>query len=404
MTFAVEPAEQANEEKQAFAEMIRAARPAAEEVMLFRTESHLLAFHLGRPLYDPRRVARSERLAGANPARTSWSCRRNTCILHSRSSRSRRLVEVARAGGLHSGPAAPPAGVPANRMTGAPSPCPSPHRRASRLGRHSRFTTRADRLEKVVPAWGDALARLGRDYEIVVVDDGSTDTTPAILERLTAGRVGTSQALKHDTRKGFGACLKTALDEVKQPLLLYTSLDYPYSPADLGSFWHGSRSATRCSASNRTSSTVAGLAEPSRRPIEWLAARGGSSGGSPWACNQPLPAWPGLREYLYGLLAGWTFGVPFVDVNSRFKLFRTAFLHRVPIQSDSAFVHTELVAKATFLTSIMDEIALSPAIAIQVPRPSMWKEIWRVSTNRTSERLPLPSPANPVRHRRRKSR
>jgi hypothetical protein len=53
------------------------------------------------------------------------------------------------------------------------------------------------------------------------------------------------------------------------------------------------------------------------------------------------------------------FGVPLVDVNSAFKLYRTAFLKRVPIQSDGAFVHTELVAKATFLTSIMDEVPLT---------------------------------------------
>src|SRR5262249_39155906 len=51
MTFAVEPAEQAKEEKRAFAAMIRQHAPPPNEVLLFRTESHLLAFHLGRPLY-----------------------------------------------------------------------------------------------------------------------------------------------------------------------------------------------------------------------------------------------------------------------------------------------------------------------------------------------------------------
>jgi 4-amino-4-deoxy-L-arabinose transferase-like glycosyltransferase len=45
---AIEPAEQAKEEKRAFARMIRELSP--QEVMLFRTESHLLAFHLGRPI------------------------------------------------------------------------------------------------------------------------------------------------------------------------------------------------------------------------------------------------------------------------------------------------------------------------------------------------------------------
>ncbi len=50
MSFVVEPAEQAKEEKRAFAEMIRSHAPPPLEVLLFRTEPHLLAFHLGRPI------------------------------------------------------------------------------------------------------------------------------------------------------------------------------------------------------------------------------------------------------------------------------------------------------------------------------------------------------------------
>ena len=50
MTFAVEPAEQRREEKRAFADLIRSHAPPPAEVMLFRAESHLLAWHLGRPV------------------------------------------------------------------------------------------------------------------------------------------------------------------------------------------------------------------------------------------------------------------------------------------------------------------------------------------------------------------
>lgn len=50
MSFVVEPAEQAKEEKRAFATMIREQAPQPNEVLLFRTEPHLLAWHLGRPV------------------------------------------------------------------------------------------------------------------------------------------------------------------------------------------------------------------------------------------------------------------------------------------------------------------------------------------------------------------
>lgn len=50
MWFAVEPKEAARQDKRPFAEAIRAHAPAPQNVILFRTESHLLAYHLGPPL------------------------------------------------------------------------------------------------------------------------------------------------------------------------------------------------------------------------------------------------------------------------------------------------------------------------------------------------------------------
>jgi 4-amino-4-deoxy-L-arabinose transferase-like glycosyltransferase len=51
MWFAVEPAEAARQEKRPFAAAVRAAAPPPQPVLLFRTESHLLAYHLGGPLH-----------------------------------------------------------------------------------------------------------------------------------------------------------------------------------------------------------------------------------------------------------------------------------------------------------------------------------------------------------------
>src|SRR5207248_1581533 len=83
------------------------------------------------------------------------------------------------------------------------------------------------------------------------------------------------------------------------------------------------------------------------------------------------------------------------DVNSKYKLFRTAFLKRFPIQSGSDFVHTELVAKATFLTSILDEIPLSPATALEVKPASVWRDFWQVFNNPDFGRPVAPIPGEP---------
>jgi 4-amino-4-deoxy-L-arabinose transferase-like glycosyltransferase len=51
MWFVFEPAEAAKQEKRPFAAAIRARAPKPQTVLLFRTESHLLAYHLGPPLH-----------------------------------------------------------------------------------------------------------------------------------------------------------------------------------------------------------------------------------------------------------------------------------------------------------------------------------------------------------------
>jgi 4-amino-4-deoxy-L-arabinose transferase-like glycosyltransferase len=51
MWFSVEPAEAAKQEMRPFAEVIRAHAPKPQTILLFRTEAHLLAYHLGSPLH-----------------------------------------------------------------------------------------------------------------------------------------------------------------------------------------------------------------------------------------------------------------------------------------------------------------------------------------------------------------
>jgi 4-amino-4-deoxy-L-arabinose transferase-like glycosyltransferase len=51
VTQCVEPREQAREEKRRFAEAIRAHAPAPTVVLQYRMESHLLSYHLGRPVH-----------------------------------------------------------------------------------------------------------------------------------------------------------------------------------------------------------------------------------------------------------------------------------------------------------------------------------------------------------------
>src|SRR5262249_1456416 len=87
-------------------------------------------------------------------------------------------------------------------------------------------------LERAGPAWVNALAKLNRPFEMLVVDDGSSDDTPARADAL-AGRHSQVAVLRHEAPRGFGAALRTALEKAQKPLFFYTSLDYPYQTTDL---------------------------------------------------------------------------------------------------------------------------------------------------------------------------
>jgi glycosyltransferase involved in cell wall biosynthesis len=216
----------------------------------------------------------------------------------------------------------------------------------------------ADALGKILPGWRVVLERTGRAFEVLVVDDGSTEA--AAVERVVP-RDPHFRLLRHDTRKGYGACLRTALPEAKHQLFFYTAVDYPYTPKDITKLLD--RINLKDELLGKQPDLISGCRTGIPKPAfpHWV--------GRAWAflarvfAGMPIPEsspWHGWPAFWYRTRARWVYGVPLADVNSCFKLFRTDFLRRFPIQSDGDFVHTELVAKATFLTSIMDEVPLTP--------------------------------------------
>jgi 4-amino-4-deoxy-L-arabinose transferase-like glycosyltransferase len=68
MTTVIEPTEEAREEKRRFATIIRSQAPAPNAIIQFRMESHLLSYHLGRPLHTLVEWGElNERLAAPGP-------------------------------------------------------------------------------------------------------------------------------------------------------------------------------------------------------------------------------------------------------------------------------------------------------------------------------------------------
>lgn len=180
------------------------------------------------------------------------------------------------------------------------------------------FHNQAAALPGIVDNWLRVLEKLGRPFQLILIDDGSTDGGG-----VPANRSGHLVMLRHDQRQGTGAAWRTGLASAHQPLVLFTACDYPYSPADIKKLLEAIDSAD-IACGCRT--------EPAPRALRWLgqayriAAR--VLFGLPL---QPRPGWPGWHSWWTSARDRMKYGVRVHDPKCAFKLIRKPMLDRIVI-------------------------------------------------------------------------
>src|SRR5215469_15529618 len=88
-------------------------------------------------------------------------------------------------------------------------------------------------LERVERAIAEVLeTQLPTEFELIVVDDGSTDGTREILR--SGSWDGRVRLIEHDHNQGKGAAIQTALREARGDYSAIFDADLEYDPADLG--------------------------------------------------------------------------------------------------------------------------------------------------------------------------
>jgi glycosyltransferase involved in cell wall biosynthesis len=79
-------------------------------------------------------------------------------------------------------------------------------------------------------------SELTQDFEVIVVDDGSADSTAEIADEL-ARTYPQVRAVHHPINRDYGAALQTGFRSATKELIFYTDGDAQYDPAELRALW-----------------------------------------------------------------------------------------------------------------------------------------------------------------------
>src|SRR5438270_217993 len=152
-------------------------------------------------------------------------------------------------------------------------------------------------------------------YEILIVDDASTDKTGKIADELAATdhRV---RVVHHAVNRKLGGSVRTGLAAAACDLVLYTDADMPFDLADLGK---ALRLMRVYDADIVSAYRFDRTGEGARRAV---------------------------YSYVYNSLVKVLLGLRIRDVNFAFKLMRRTVVEHLDLQSEGSLIDVELLAKA----------------------------------------------------------
>jgi glycosyltransferase involved in cell wall biosynthesis len=79
----------------------------------------------------------------------------------------------------------------------------------------------------------DRVSQLPFEKQLIVIDDGSTDDTPAILERLSEGR--DDLVVIRQSNRGKGAAIRAGIPRIEGEIVVIQDADMEYDPAEVPS-------------------------------------------------------------------------------------------------------------------------------------------------------------------------
>lgn len=166
-------------------------------------------------------------------------------------------------------------------------------------------------IETVVTKAGNMGRRLHIPFDVLVINDGSTDSTDSVLNKLTK-HMNNLHVITHRMNEGYGQTIKELYQKARYAWLFSIPGDYQIEPEELTKLWRH----------RNTGDMIIG----------WRRERRDS----------PARLY---QSRIYNTLLRVLFGLTIHDINS-VRLMKTSILKSVHLTTSSAFVDAELVIRA----------------------------------------------------------
>ena len=153
------------------------------------------------------------------------------------------------------------------------------------------------------------------DYELIVVDDASTDLTGKLADEMAAADPHV-KVVHHPVNRKLGGSIKTGFAAATGDLVLYTDADLPFDMAEL---------------------------HKAIRLLRYYEADIVSAYRFDRVGEGPSRA---IYTFFYNVMIRRLFGVRMRDINFAFKLCRRSVFEHVELRSEGSFIDAELIIRA----------------------------------------------------------
>lgn len=182
-----------------------------------------------------------------------------------------------------------------------------------------------DNIEQLVSATLSFFAQGRGVFEIILVNDGSTDGTGAIVERLSTNNKY-AQSVNHSANKGYGAALISGFGVARYEIIVLMDADGQFDVSEVEKFLNLSKDFD----------IVAG-----------------------YRIRRQDPRYRVMMGKLYAQLISFLFGISLKDVNCGFKAIKKSVLDRLEIFSTGALIDAEILVKAKRIGCTIKEVGVN---------------------------------------------